>query len=191
MQRRLKFLLTASAAALLLAPTSARADGWFAPFAGVNFGSSTNNDGRGAYGINAGGMGAGIIGGELDFGYLPHYYGNTGTIGTNYVLDLMGNLIVGVPVGGTHGAGVRPYGTVGFGWMRSHIAGPAGTLAISNDDPGINVGAGVMGFFNDNVGLRGDVRYFRDVHNNSSANQLNIDVGSLHFWRASIGVVFR
>ena len=31
----------------------------------------------------------------------------------------MGNLIVGVPVGGTHGSGIRPYVTAGLG-LHSH-----------------------------------------------------------------------
>ena len=31
----------------------------------------------------------------------------------------------------------------------------------TKNDFGLDVGGGVMGFFTDNVGLRGDVRYFR------------------------------
>jgi hypothetical protein len=35
--------------------------------------------------------------------------------GNNTVLNLAGNLIIGVPIGGTHGAGVRPYVVGGVG----------------------------------------------------------------------------
>ena len=53
---------------------------------------------------------------------------------------------------------------------------------------GFNAGAGVMGYFNDHVGLRGDMRYLRtltgDVVN-------NLDLGGFHFWRLSAGLVLR
>ncbi len=48
-----------------------------------------------------------------------------------------------------------------------------------------------MGFFSKHGGVRADVRYFRNLSNTSSVNNLNIDFGSLHFWRASIGIVLR
>ena len=46
----------------------------------------------------------------------------------------------------------------------------------------------------DHVGLRGDLRYFRNFNDNSVIsipNGTNIDFGSFHFWRASFGVVLR
>jgi len=45
-----------------------------------------------------------------------------------------------------------------------------------------------MGYFNDHVGLRGDLRYYRDV-NGDVVN--NIDLGKFDFWRMSAGVVLR
>jgi len=140
-------------------------------------------------------MGAGIIGGELDFGYAPSFFGNQGTYGSNYVMDLMGNVIVGIPIGGTHGAGVRPYGTIGLGLLRSQVTGGVnGLVETSNNDWGLNAGAGVMGFLSDHVGLRGDLRYFRNFNDNSQISVpggVNIDFGAFHFWRASFGVVLR
>ena len=122
MRRPIKHLLVAAAVALVCAPSVARADGYVSPFIGVNAENNSGN-GRANFGVNAGYMGAGIIGGELDFGYSPSFFGNSGTYGSNYVMDFMGNLIVGVPVGGTHGAGVRPYGTIGLGLIRSQVTG--------------------------------------------------------------------
>ena len=189
--RIFRVLLITATVALIWAPTEARADGYVSPFLGVNF-ANPSGEGRSNFGVNAGAMGAGAIGFEAELGYAPSFFGNEGTFGSNYVFDLMGNLIVGIPVGGTRGAGFRPYGTIGLGLLRSQVTGgPNGTLEISNNDPGLNAGAGVMGFFGDHVGLRGDVRYFRDLHNNSTSNSFNIDFGSFHFWRASIGVVLR
>jgi len=194
MRRVLKFVLVAATVAFVYAPVKAHADGYVSPFIGVNF-ANNSGDGRANFGVNAGGMGAGIIGGELDLGYAPSFFGNQGTYGSNYVFDLMGNVIVGIPVGGTHGAGVRPYGTIGLGLIRSQVTGGVnGLIETSNNDVGMNAGVGVMGFLSDHVGLRGDVRYFRTFNDNSNisaANGVNIDFGSFHFWRASFGVVLR
>jgi hypothetical protein len=63
--------------------------------------------------------------------------------------------------------------------------------AISNNDLGANLGAGIMAVSRRQVGVRGDVRYFRDLVGNSDGNTTSIDFGSFHFWRASIGVLFR
>jgi hypothetical protein len=190
MRRVIKIFLLCTTIALVCAPTPARADGWFSPFIGTNFGNNSG-DGRANFGFNAGGMGAGIIGAELDFGYAPSFFGNAGTFGSNYVMDVMGNLIVGVPVGGTHGKGVRPYATIGAGLMRSQITGGVGNsiVEVANNEVGLNAGAGVMGFLSQHVGLRGDVRYFRTLSGNSTID--NIDFGAFHFWRASFGVVLR
>ena len=193
MRRVLKFVMVAATLAVVYAPAKASADGYVSPFIGVNF-DNNSGGGRANFGVNAGGMGAGIIGGELDFGYAPSFFGNQGTYGSNYVLDLMGNVIVGIPIGGTHGAGVRPYGTVGLGLIRSQVTGGVnGLIETANNDVGMNAGAGVMGFLSDHVGLRGDVRYFRTFNDNSSISGqgVNVDFGSFHFWRASFGVVIR
>jgi len=194
MRRVLKFVMIAATVAVVYAPAKAHADGYISPFIGVNF-ANNSGDGRANYGVNAGYMGAGVIGGELDFGYAPSFFGNQGTYGSNYVMDFMGNVIVGIPVGGTHGAGVRPYGTIGLGLVRSQVTGGVnGLIQTSNNDVGMNAGAGVMGFLSDHVGLRGDLRYFRTFNDNSTisaGNGVNIDFGSFHFWRASFGVVIR
>src|SRR3954469_6147283 len=108
MKRAIKTLILASAAAVVLAPMQARADAFVAPWVGSAFGSSIQN-GQTTLGVSAGGMGAGIIGGEVDFGWSPSFFGSKSDFGTNTVMDLMGNLIIGVPIGGTHGASVRPY----------------------------------------------------------------------------------
>jgi len=110
------------------------------------------------------------------------------------VIDLLGNIIIGVPVGGTYGKGIRPYVTGGIGLLRTEIDG--GTLArvsSSNNMFGWNAGLGVMGYFNDHVGLRGDLRYtrgFEDLNTGNNVIDLNGN-NQLHFWRLAAGVVFR
>jgi opacity protein-like surface antigen len=160
----------------------------------MNFGSNSSN-GRANFGVDAGWMASGIIGAEIDFGYAPSFFGSQGSYGSNSVIDLMGNLIVGVPLGGARGAGFRPYATIGLGLLRTQVDGATNfgvtTRAISDNEAGMNVGAGVTAHLSDHVGIRGDVRYFRNLSGDSAVNDLNIDFGAFHFWRASIGVVLR
>jgi len=192
MRGALKTLIVAGAGALVCAPATARADGFVSPWIGSAFGSSIDN-GRTTFGVTAGAMGAGVIGGEVDFGYNPSFFGTNNDFGNNTVLNLMGNVIVGVPIGGQRGAGVRPYVTAGLGLLRSQIDG--GTLtrvSSSNNMLGWNAGAGVMGYFNNHVGLRGDLRYLRGMQSlNTGISTINLNGDQLHFWRASIGVVLR
>jgi opacity protein-like surface antigen len=192
MLRGLKTLALMGTIALVLAPMPARADGFVTPWIGTAFGSDIQN-GQTTFGVSAGGMGAGIVGGEVDFGYSPSFFGTKTDFGNNTVLDFMGNVIVGVPVGGQHGPGIRPYAVAGIGLIRTQIDG--GTIAkvsSSNNMFGWDAGGGVMGYFSDHVGLRGDVRYLRATHDmNSGVSSIDLNGNRLHFWRASVGVVFR
>jgi hypothetical protein len=180
-------------AALVLAPAQARAEGYVSPWVAANAGSGFDN-GRAGFGTQAGWMGAGIVGGELDFGYSPSFFGTKNDFGNNTVIDLMGNVIIGVPIGGTYGKSVRPFVTGGVGLLRTQIDG--GTLArvsSSNNMFAWDVGAGVMGYFNDHVGLRGQIGYTRGFEDLSTGNTV-IDLSGnnqLHFWRLSAGVVLR
>jgi hypothetical protein len=194
-----KGLVVMATVALIGAPTQARAEGYVSPWIAANAGAGFSNgninfdNGRAGFGVNAGGMGAGIIGGEVGFGWSPSFFGTKNDFGDNSVIDLMGNVIIGIPIGGTHGPGFRPFATGGLGLLRRQIDG--GTLvhvSSSANDFGWNLGGGVMGFFSDHVGVRGDVRYLRSINSNdSSLTNLNFSEGDFHFWRAGIGVVIR
>jgi opacity protein-like surface antigen len=99
---------------------------------------------------------------------------------------LMGNLIVGAPMGA-----VRPYASGGVGLIRQR-ANDVGQFfdTITNNDFGFNIGAGVMGFMNDRVGVRGDIRYFCAVHD-SDPDGVDLDLGDFKFWRGTVGVTFK
>ena len=203
MRRAIKTLIVTGAAALVFAPMQARADGFVSPWVGSAFGGGDGisngvstvelKNGQTSFGVSAGAMGAGIIGGEVDFGYSPSFFGDKTLFGNNTVINLMANLIVGVPVGGQHGAGIRPYVTGGIGLLRTQIDG--GTLAVqsSNNGLGWNLGGGIMGYFADHFGVRGDVRYLRGFEENDLGfiSTPGDDLSTTRFWRASIGVVFR
>jgi hypothetical protein len=197
MRRALKVLTLTAAVAVIYAPALAHAEGYVSPWVAANAGTKFNDfdNGRAGFGVNAGSMGKGVIGGELGFGVSPSFFGTKNDFGSNSVIDLMGNVIVGVPLGGTHGAGLRPFITGGLGLIRTQVDG--GTLinnaTSSNNMVGWDLGAGVMGYFNDHVGLRGDLKYLRSFEDtNTGINVIDFNAnGQFHFWRAAVGVVFR
>jgi hypothetical protein len=199
MRSVLKALVIWAAVAVVSAPAAARAEGYVSPWAAVQFGGKLLipdvrdevDRSRWAFGVTAGGMGAGIIGGEIDFGYSPSFFGTANDFGNLTVLTVMGNIIIGIPIGGTTGGGVRPYVTGGVGLIRTQVDGgelfPLAPTTSSNE-AGFNIGGGVMGFFSNHFGIRGDVRYMRAF----SGDIVNaIDLHSLNFTRLSLGVVFR
>ena len=198
------FMIGAMTVALL--PATASADWLFTPYLGANFGGNASfgefNDfedefeRRVDFGASLGWMGAGVIGAELDFGYSPNFFEDTSgdgdfEFGDSNVTTLMGNLIVGVPVGGTLGPGVRPYATAGLGLIRSSITGTTLFNDLDTNDFGMNIGGGIHGFFSDNVGLRGDLRYFRSLQDNEPDSEFDLALSDFNFWRATVGLTIR
>ena len=188
---------------------TASADWVVTPFVGWNFNGSAEVQGTGGtefsdkfekkinYGVSLAAMGAGVVGFELDFGYSPNFFeGSTSGSGFDFANDsnvttLMANAIIGVPVGGQTGGGVRPYVVGGVGLIRTNVQDASEFFEVNTkNDFGFDVGGGVMGFFTDNVGIRGDVRYFRSF-SGSSDNVAGIGVSDFNFWRGSVGVSFR
>jgi opacity protein-like surface antigen len=202
-----KWLITTGVIAIIsaAAPRTASADWVLTPFLGVNFGGSADVSGNGGtalsnkfehkidYGVSLAGMGKGIIGGEVDFGYSPNFFATTPGSGFQFtnasnVTTLTGNLIIGAPAG-RHGGSVRPYVVGGVGLVRTKVQDAAEFFDVSTkNDFGFDVGGGVMGFFNEKVGLRGDVRYFRSFRGSSSDTLTGLALSDFHFWRGSIGL---
>ena len=56
-----------------------------------------------------------------------------------------------------------------MGIIRSRVSGIGDFLDdVTRNDLGINIGGGINGQFTDNVGIRGDLRYFRSLEDNSN-----------------------
>ena len=52
--------------------------------------------------------------------------------------------------------------------------------------------AGITGFFTDNIGIRGDIRYFRSLRDDDEPTTTSTSLSAqFHFWRGSVGVTFR
>jgi opacity protein-like surface antigen len=190
--------LFAALVLVLLRPATVSADGWVSGFvgtvfggeAGGNFSQSLENQSKTTYGFTLGGMGGGIFGAELDFGYTPKFFGSDGAVSSSGVLTTTGNLLIGIPIGGQSGPGIRPYGTVGIGLLRRNVEFRDAVAKIGSNDFGYTLGGGVMGFFSDNFGIRGDYRYYRNFKKDEGGF-LGFDTGTFNFSRASIGVVIR
>ncbi|HEX6973883.1 MAG TPA: outer membrane beta-barrel protein [Vicinamibacterales bacterium] len=197
--RRFFVMASLVAVATAAAPAKASADWLFTPFVGATFGGSAdiagagdsfsdNFDRRGTYGASLEWMGAGVLGFGVDFGYTPNFFRNsdTGEFGDGNVTTVMANVIVGAPIGG-----VRPYASGGVGLMKQKVDDVGQFFdTIDSTDFGMNVGGGVMGFFTDNVGIRGDIRYFRSLQD-SDPDGIDLNLGSFKFWRGSVGVTFK
>ena len=187
---RLRNMLIVGALVLLLAPATAHADWIVTPFVGTNWSSDVTTEHKVPFGIGLGYMTGGILGFETQIAYTHDFFGPNDLIGSNNVFSWMGNVIAGVPIGGY--TQIRPYGTFGVGLLRSRIGGGANDLFdITSNDFGMNAGAGVMGFFTPNVGIRGDVRYFRSFTNDVNGGPFGLGLGHFHYWTGTIGVTFK
>jgi opacity protein-like surface antigen len=197
---RLKLVIFALVLGTGLAiPAQARADWFFTPYIGANLsrggdtlGFDTDNT-TVNFGGSLGYMGAGIFGFEVDFGYSPNFF-ETDEVSAfdGNVTSVMGNVIIGIPIGGQTGGGVRPYVSGGAGLLRSRLDDVEDLFDINENSFGVNAGGGVMVFFSDNVGVRGDLRYFRSLSDDDEDDDdIDLSLGSFHFWRASAGVTFR
>ena len=209
MKLRLKHLAPTALLFVLLggAAAPASADWLLTPYLGVTFGGAAdfgdvgdlddNFERKVAYGVNAAWMGAGAIGFELDFGTTPNFYRDTAGTGDfdwgdSNVTSLMANLVVGAPIGGQSGLGFRPYGSAGIGLLRTNVSSTGLFDDLSTNELGYNIGGGAHVFFSDNVGLRGDVRYFRGLESDDDDDDLfELQVRDLNFWRGTLGVTFR
>lgn len=194
----------------------ASADWLFTPYLGINFTGAANTidldnfdeafEQRVNFGGSLAGMTSGIFGFEVDFNYTPNFFQVTEG-GEDFeflnidssLTTFMGNLVLGIPVGGTTGGGVRPYVTAGVGLMRANIAFDSLFDNLSTNDLAMNVGGGVHVFFSDAIGLRGDLRYFRGLEQQDDDDPIEDDdffdedfgLEDFDYWRASIGVTFR
>lgn len=182
-------------ALFLLAPAApARADVILTPYVGSLFGGDLSGN-TAAFGASAAFMGGGIFGGEIGFNYAPEFVKATVNNDDIAQMSLMGNLIVGIPIGSSDQPGhLRPYVTGGAGLFRISSAESRFFNRVTSNDFALNFGGGLMAFFNDHVGVRADVRYFRtlmDDDPSSGVDDVNFSLGSLNFWKWDVGAAFK
>jgi opacity protein-like surface antigen len=196
-------LVLISALSLALLPATASAQSWFfSPFIGANFGGNASFgdfddvddefEKRVDFGATIG-WNPNVVGFEVDLGWSPNFFEDTTgdrnfNFGDSNVTTLMGNLLISAPPG----TGIRPYASGGLGLMRARATVDDGLFNdLAVNDLGINFGGGINGQFSDNVGLRGDIRYFRSLQDNEPDDEFDIGLADFNFWRGSVGLTFR
>lgn len=178
--------------------TLARADIIITPFVGKTFAahspallSEPVNTQKWTLGAGAGWLGSGILGAELDFGYVPRFFdaGLGLTTPGNNVTTLTGNVIVALPLSITRDS-LRPYVTAGAGLLHAGADDIANSNAVDSNFGAISVGGGAIGFLTPRAGVRFDLRHIR-----STSRSEDIATGDsqprLSFWRATVGVALR
>ena len=191
MQRAANVCLPFVIAAVIAVPAPARADGYVTPWIGLSVSDITDN-GHTAFGVTTGYMGAGVFGFEADVGYSPDLSGPSSLFRSDTSITAMGDFILGIPIGGTHGAGVRPFVTGGLGVVRMHSeVGDLVEVSRTANTLNYNLGFGMMGFFSHHFGLRGDVRYFRTLEDTDRFSGFDLEPARLRYWRVTSGVTFR
>jgi hypothetical protein len=162
---KLRYLVAAVLAVFLFAPAApARADIVLTPYVGSLFGGDFEDQpgNRVSYGATAAFMGGGIFGAEFGFNFTPEFVQDTATTPDVSQASFMGNLIVGIPIGG-QGGQVRPYVTGGVGLMR-----------VSADQAELC-----------------DRRYFRALTDDEPGTGVDFEFGDLDFWKWDVGAAFR
>ena len=189
---RIKFTIVAVLALFMLVPAvPARADVVLTPYVGSLFGGDLP-DGKPSYGASAAFMGGGIFGAEVGFNWTPEFVPATAFHDHVRQASLMANLIVGIPMGDNDQAGhIRPYITGGGGLFRQTAKESDFFDRISSNDFALNFGGGVMAFFTEHVGVRGDIRYFRTLTDNDSDSGVDFNFGDLDFWKWDVGAAFK
>ncbi len=184
------FQICALATVIVSASASpARADGFVTPYVGFNFGGDSANcpslsncqEKRTNVGVTVGST-RGIFGIEADFGYAPHFFGETPGQ-NNSVFHFMTDFMVLVPAGP-----IQPYAFIGLGLIRPHATFDLTSLSLSQNAFGNDLGGGLNLYFSRKVGLHGELRHLRTF------NDVTLSVFShdkLDFWRGSAGLTFR
>lgn len=174
----------------------AQADWILTPFGGLVFGGDLDIDDideeidgesqeHAVYGLSLGYMSDSALGFEIDFGYSPDFFGDENTIvPENNVVTLMGNLVLNAPIGGSG----RVYLSGGGGLLRSQVDDTNDFFDVDRNDFGVNAGAGIVVPLGERFGLRGDIRYFRNIGDDEPDNEFDLDFGSFDFWRGTAGL---
>lgn len=166
----------------------ARADVMLTPFLGITFGADTPSQ-QVNYGVSLAFLAGGIVGLELDAALTPNFFdSDSDALEDGNVSTVMANLMLAAPMQGTR---IRPYLAAGAGIMHAKATSVGNVFELNDNSFGVNVGAGVMGFMRDNIGVRADIRYFRALQDAEAGDGIDLSLGALDFWRGTLGVTFR
>jgi opacity protein-like surface antigen len=181
------------AALLACAAPEARAQGFFNPFFGYDYGGDSLchtftgcEQKKLNVGFSFGKLGK-AGGFEEEIAWAKDFFGGTESGADSNVLTIMSNFMIAPKIGP-----VRPYGLFGVGLMKAHVdLSPVNIVSFSNNSFGWDLGGGVMVMFGEHVGIRGDIRHFNSFQ---EMNLLGLSLGSdtkLGFGRAAVGLMLQ
>jgi opacity protein-like surface antigen len=190
--KRIACVAAAVVALVVASAAPARAQGFISPFIGYDYGGDSGcgevtgcEDKQLNWGVSFGAMGS-VIGFEEEFAYADNFFGEVPGQSTS-VLTLMSNLMLAPKIGP-----VRPYVLGGVGLMKTNVDFDSTSSLVSGDNNSVawDFGGGLMGFFGEHIGVRGELRHFR-AFDKFDILGISIDNTKLRYNRASAAVVFK
>ena len=141
------------------------------------------------YGFSLGALGN-IVGFEAEFLYAKDFFGDIPNQSSK-VLTFTGNFMLAPKIGA-----VQPYGLAGLGLIKTSIDSADPLLTdTDNNQIGWDIGGGLMVFFGEHVGARGELRYYHSFQALDFLNDLPLPIGEnetkIDFGRVSGGVVVK
>ena len=149
--------LLAAAAVFVTLEGSASAQAMFTGSIGNVFGGDAPSTKR-TWAVAIGGGGAHGIGSELEYSQTGNFFETSDGVAHGKIITLMPSIFVAIPI-----SKLRPYGILGFGFIRQRTQTSAGGVFsnLSENDIGYSVGGGVTFQFARGAGVRGDLRHFK------------------------------
>jgi opacity protein-like surface antigen len=169
----------------------ARAQGFISPMIGADFGGNAqcpNLSGCEANKTNVsvsfGAMGS-VFAFEEEVAYAPSFFGTVPGLASS-VFTMMSNVMLVPRIGP-----VRPYVEAGVGLMKTHAElTRASVFTTDNNGLGWDFGGGLIIFFGEHVGVRGDLRAFR-AFKDLTVLGFTLNDSKINYGRASVGVVLK
>ena len=193
---------------LVCVPKTALAEWQLTPFLGLTFkGDTTLTDHEQAtdkthwtFGGSVALMGSGPVGAEGLVVYTPGFFQQDNPPAVDGVLPpdiidsrtlaIMGNVVLTTPRSWNE-YGLRPFVSGGIGLLHAATTEALALTPVNTNLLGYNIGGGAVGFLNDRVGLRFDLRYFSNLKP-SDDPELSVTVRvHLSYWTGSVGVVLK
>lgn len=177
------------AAALLTVPAAAQAQVTLSPFAGVTFSGDTTTTG-GTVGMSATYWVRPWLGVEADGAVTPMLFEQDGFLINRSMTTVTGQIVASAPM--LSRERFTPFLTAGLGLLRPNLAEAGDLTVVKGNTLQMSIGAGAMGFFNDHIGFRGDLRYTRGLRDSElDRNGFGVDFSTFSFWRTTGGLVVR
>ena len=186
MKLRIILILSATLATLAAAP-AVHSDTILSGHAGWAF-EGDLDESHGTYGGALTFMSDGAFGFEIEGAYTPNFFGDPEVVfADNNVSSLMANILLGTGIGERG----KVFLTVGGGLLKTQVTDVDDFFEIDNTDFGASAGLGAIGYFTDNLGVRGDVRYYRNFGDDDAGDDFDFEFGDFGFWRGTAGLALR